>query len=114
MTMSAMAGCDRGHGLQLLTEVKGEYGGNVKQEIGEDGAVSGLNGWRRSFVTHFTGCQAYSDDHNTMYSGVSYWEGIQRALHFVDDQVLREYGFCHTDPLSSNVLSLLFDYSSTA
>ncbi|RRT64774.1 hypothetical protein B296_00005690 [Ensete ventricosum] len=31
--------------------------------------MSGPNGWRRSFMTHFTGCQHYSDNYNNMYSG---------------------------------------------
>ncbi|XP_065000643.1 probable glycosyltransferase 7 [Musa acuminata AAA Group] len=81
---------------------------------GEDGAVSGPNGWRRPFMTHFTGCQPCSGDHNKMYSGESCWEGMQRALHFADDQVLRDYGFRHADPLSGDVEPLPFDYPSAA
>ncbi|KAE8772028.1 alpha-6-galactosyltransferase [Hordeum vulgare] len=34
-------------------------------------AESGVNGWRRPFVTHFTGCQPCSDDRNRDYSGDS-------------------------------------------
>ncbi|KAE8795913.1 alpha-6-galactosyltransferase [Hordeum vulgare] len=32
---------------------------------------SGVNGWRRPFVTHFTGCQPCSGDRNRDYSGDS-------------------------------------------
>ncbi|RWV83372.1 hypothetical protein BHE74_00046939 [Ensete ventricosum] len=74
----------------------------------EDGVVSGPNGWRRPFVTHFMECQPYSNDHNIG------WEGMQRALHFADDQVLRNYGFRHAYPLSDDVLLLSFNYPSTA
>ncbi|KAH7660956.1 Glycosyltransferase 34 protein [Dioscorea alata] len=53
----------------------------------------GKEGWRRPFITHFTGCQPCSGDHNKMYSGKNCWEGMLRALNFADDQVLRNYGF---------------------
>ncbi|RWV96060.1 hypothetical protein GW17_00041261 [Ensete ventricosum] len=76
--------------------------------------MSRSNGWHRPFVTYFTGCQPCSGDHNMMYSGVSSWEGMQWALHFIDDQVLRNYGFCHADPLRSDFLPLPFDYPFTA
>ncbi|KAH7665421.1 Glycosyltransferase 34 protein [Dioscorea alata] len=55
----------------------------------------GRDGWRRPFITHFTGCQPCSGDHNKMYSGENCWEGMLKALHFADDQVLRNYGFKH-------------------
>ncbi|XP_039136963.1 galactomannan galactosyltransferase 1-like [Dioscorea cayenensis subsp. rotundata] len=55
----------------------------------------GKEGWRRPFITHFTGCQPCSGDHNKMYSGENCWEGMMRALNFADDQVLRNYGFRH-------------------
>ncbi|KAM0937725.1 putative xyloglucan 6-xylosyltransferase [Dioscorea sansibarensis] len=55
----------------------------------------GKEGWRRPFITHFTGCQPCSGDHNKMYSGENCWEGMMRALNFADDQVLKNYGFRH-------------------
>ncbi|KAL6961332.1 hypothetical protein U1Q18_052491 [Sarracenia purpurea var. burkii] len=67
--------------------------------------------WRRPFVTHFTGCQPCSGKHNQMYSGESCWDGMQRALNFADNQVLRNYGFVHPDLLdSSSVSPLPFDF----
>ncbi|KAL8476901.1 hypothetical protein ACS0TY_029268 [Phlomoides rotata] len=53
--------------------------------------------WRRPFVTHFTGCQPCSGDHNPAYKGDSCWVGMERALNFADNQVLRNYGFVHPD-----------------
>uniref|UniRef100_A0A5B7BQ47 Putative glycosyltransferase 7 n=1 Tax=Davidia involucrata TaxID=16924 RepID=A0A5B7BQ47_DAVIN len=74
-------------------------------------AGSGSGSWRRPFITHFTGCQPCSGDHNQMYAGESCWDGMQRALNFADNQVLRNYGFVHTDLLdSSSVSPLPFDF----
>lgn len=71
----------------------------------------GLGSWRRPFITHFTGCQPCSGDHNQMYSGESCWNGMVRALNFADNQVLRNYGFVHRDLLdSATVEALPFDY----
>ncbi|KAK6125347.1 hypothetical protein DH2020_040916 [Rehmannia glutinosa] len=52
---------------------------------------------RQPFVTHFTGCQPCSGDHNPAYEGNSCWVGMERALNFADNQVLRNYGFVHPD-----------------
>ncbi|XAR51379.1 Xyloglucan 6-xylosyltransferase [Bertholletia excelsa] len=57
----------------------------------------GKGSWRRPFVTHFTGCQPCSGDHNPTYKGDSCWVGMERALNFADNQVLRRYGFVHPD-----------------
>ncbi|THU62173.1 hypothetical protein C4D60_Mb01t02330 [Musa balbisiana] len=80
----------------------------------EEGAVSGPNGWHLPFMTHFTGCQPCNGAHNKMYTWKSCWEGMQRALHFADDQVLRDYGFRHSDLLSGDVHPLPFAGPSTA
>uniref|UniRef100_A0A0D9VKE7 Glycosyltransferase 7 n=1 Tax=Leersia perrieri TaxID=77586 RepID=A0A0D9VKE7_9ORYZ len=71
---------------------------------------SGVNGWRRPFVTHFTGCQPCSGHRNEHYSGRSCDEGIRAALNFADDQVLRAYGFRHADQLTDAVRPLPFDH----
>lgn len=63
--------------------------------------------WRRPFITHFTGCQPCSGKHNQMYSGESCWDGMQRALNFADNQVLRSFGFVHLDLLDSSTVSPL-------
>ncbi|CAL5019307.1 unnamed protein product [Urochloa decumbens] len=77
-------------------------------------AESGVNGWRRPFVTHFTGCQPCSGHRNEHYTGASCDEGMRRALNFADDQVLRAYGFRHAGPLSDDVQPLPFDYPAAA
>ncbi|KAL1565127.1 putative glycosyltransferase 7 [Salvia divinorum] len=33
--------------------------------------LKGKGGWRRPFITHFTGCQPCSGNHNRMYSGIT-------------------------------------------
>ncbi|KAL3641113.1 hypothetical protein CASFOL_016081 [Castilleja foliolosa] len=52
---------------------------------------------KRPFVTHFTGCQPCSGDNNLEYKGNSCTVGMERALNFADNQVLRNYGFVHPD-----------------
>ncbi|TKW41329.1 hypothetical protein SEVIR_1G307100v4 [Setaria viridis] len=76
-------------------------------------AEAGVRGWRRPFVTHFTGCQPCSGHRNEHYSGASCDEGMRRALNFADDQVLRAYGFRHAGPLSDDVQPLPFDYPAS-
>ncbi|KAL6842909.1 hypothetical protein ACP4OV_027222 [Aristida adscensionis] len=75
---------------------------------GPDGG--GQAGWRRPFVTHFTGCQPCGGRPNEAYSRRRCAEGIRRALAFADDQVLRAYGFRHAAPLSDTVRPLPFGY----
>ncbi|XP_057957809.1 putative glycosyltransferase 7 [Malania oleifera] len=75
------------------------------------GAGYGKGSWRRPFITHFTGCQPCSGDHNQMYSGESCWDGMRRALNFADNQVLRSFGFAHPDLLdSAKVSPVPFDF----
>ncbi|KAL4582126.1 hypothetical protein LXL04_006667 [Taraxacum kok-saghyz] len=45
--------------------------------------------WRRPFITHFTGCQPCSGQHNQMYSGQSCWDAMQKVLNFADNQLDR-------------------------
>ncbi|KAL6842935.1 hypothetical protein ACP4OV_027248 [Aristida adscensionis] len=75
---------------------------------GPDGG--GQAGWRRPFVTHFTGCQPCDGKGNPAYPWKSCHDGIRRALDFADDQVLRAYGFRHAAPLDDAVVPLPFDY----
>ncbi|KAL3526899.1 hypothetical protein ACH5RR_011555 [Cinchona calisaya] len=75
----------------------------------------GRGSWRRPFITHFTGCQPCSGDHNQMYSGQSCWDAMQIALNFADNQVLRKYGFVRPDLLdTSTVLPVPFDFPAPA
>ncbi|OEL19243.1 putative glycosyltransferase 6 [Dichanthelium oligosanthes] len=73
-------------------------------------AGGGQKGWRRPFVTHFTGCQPCGGAPDRKYTARRCAEGIRRALAFADDQVLRSYGFRHAAPLSDSVAPLPFDY----
>ncbi|KAF7851432.1 hypothetical protein BT93_L3939 [Corymbia citriodora subsp. variegata] len=66
---------------------------------------------KRPFVTHFTGCQPCSGDHNQMYSGESCWNGMVKALNFADNQVLRRYGYVRPDLMDTAVVKPIpFDY----
>lgn len=77
----------------------------------ERGRYAEKGGWRRPFVTHFTGCQPCSGDHNPAYKGDSCTVGMERALNFADNQVLRNYGFVHPDLGNASLLiPLPFDY----
>lgn len=89
-------------------KVSEQYGAFREAYLKEAG--NGRGSWRRPFITHFTGCQPCSGDHNAMYSGGSCWDGMQKALNFADNQVLRKYGFVHPNLLDSNVDALPFDY----
>ncbi|GLU13424.1 hypothetical protein SLE2022_300620 [Rubroshorea leprosula] len=74
-------------------------------------AGNGRGSWRRPFITHFTGCQPCSGDHNQIYDGKSCWGGMIKALNFADNQVLRKYGFVHPDLRNSaSVSEAPFDY----
>ncbi|CAK9141118.1 unnamed protein product [Ilex paraguariensis] len=90
-------------------EVESEsYGGLREQYIEEGGNNSS---WRRPFITHFTGCQPCSGRHNPSYGGDSCWIGIERALNFADNQVLRKFGFVHSELENSSAVSPLpFDF----
>lgn len=71
----------------------------------------GKGSWRRPFITHFTGCQPCSGDHNQMYSGGTCWDAMVKALNFADNQVLRNFGYVHPDLLdSATVTPLPFDF----
>ncbi|VFQ69170.1 unnamed protein product [Cuscuta campestris] len=71
----------------------------------------GKFGWRRPFITHFTGCQPCSGDHNQAYSGEVCGDSMHRALNFADNQVLRRYGFLHLDLRdTAAVVPVPFDY----
>ncbi|KAI3785148.1 hypothetical protein L1987_44261 [Smallanthus sonchifolius] len=68
-------------------------------------------GWRRPFMTHFTGCQPCSGTHNKLYSRQSCLDAMEKVLNFADNQVLRSYGFMHSSlGDSGSVLPLPFDY----
>lgn len=82
-------------------KVSGYYGELREQYLKE---------MRRPFVTHFTGCEPCTGDHNPQYTWEACWNGMQKALTFADNQVLRTFGFVHQDLNSSSVSSLPFDF----
>ncbi|KAE8693364.1 putative glycosyltransferase 7 [Hibiscus syriacus] len=95
----------RRHG-EKVSEQYGAFREGFLKEAG-----NGRGSWRRPFITHFTGCQPCSGDHNQMYAGESCWNGMVKALNFADNQVLRKYGFIHQDLQdSSTVTEVPFDY----
>ncbi|OVA03968.1 Galactosyl transferase [Macleaya cordata] len=67
----------------------------------------GYGSWRRPFITHFAGCQPCSGKHNSTYSDESCWKGMERALNFADNQVLRNFGLVRRDLLDSSPLEPL-------
>ncbi|CAL1409450.1 unnamed protein product [Linum trigynum] len=62
---------------------------------------------RRSLITHFTGCEPCSGEHNPMYSWEDCYEGMVKALNFGDNQVLWNYGFVRRDLMDSSLVSPL-------
>ncbi|XP_021837442.2 putative glycosyltransferase 7 [Spinacia oleracea] len=52
---------------------------------------------KRPFITHFTGCEPCSGKHNEMYSWESCFKGMNKALNFADNQVLKNFGYFHPD-----------------
>uniref|UniRef100_A0ACD5YKN6 Uncharacterized protein n=1 Tax=Avena sativa TaxID=4498 RepID=A0ACD5YKN6_AVESA len=101
----------RGHAVREHTERAAARNAALE---GAGLGQSGVHGWRRPFVTHFTGCQPCSGDRNRHYTGDTCNDGMRRALNFADDQVLRAYGFRHAGPLSDDVQPLPFDYPAAA
>ncbi|XP_065875935.1 glycosyltransferase 6-like [Euphorbia lathyris] len=90
-------------------KVSEQYGEFREPHLKEAGI--GKGGWRRPFITHFTGCQPCNGEHNPMYKGDSCLKGMIRALNFADNQILRNYGFVHPDLKDTNrVVETPFDY----
>lgn len=49
--------------------------------------------WKRPFITHFTGCEPCSGEHNEIYSWEECFDGMVKALNFADNQVLWNFGY---------------------
>ncbi|KAK9749593.1 hypothetical protein RND81_02G136800 [Saponaria officinalis] len=62
---------------------------------------------RRPFVTHFTGCEPCSGDHNPYYTYEQCHGGIVKALNFGDNQVLRSFGYTRRDFTKTSVVEPL-------
>ncbi|KAL9245851.1 hypothetical protein vseg_019453 [Gypsophila vaccaria] len=67
----------------------------------------GVGGWRRPFVTHFTGCEPCSGEPNAMYTSEACEGGMVRALNFADNQVLRNFGYTRRDLSNSSTVQVL-------
>nr|Q564G7.1 RecName: Full=Galactomannan galactosyltransferase 1 [Cyamopsis tetragonoloba]CAI79402.1 galactomannan galactosyltransferase [Cyamopsis tetragonoloba] len=65
---------------------------------------------RRPFITHFTGCQPCNGHHNPAYNANDCWNGMERALNFADNQILRTYGYHRQNLLDKSVSPLPFGY----
>ncbi|GAA0179344.1 transferase [Lithospermum erythrorhizon] len=91
---------------EAVTESYGGLWAEYLEKIGGERKDS----WRRPFITHFTGCQPCSGNHNPDYIGDSCWVGMEKALNFADNQVLRNFGFTHTHLENTSAISLPFDY----
>lgn len=89
--------------------------GAFREERFLKGEFGGRGSRRRAFVTHFTGCQPCSGDHNPSYDGDTCWNEMIRALNFADNQVMRVYGHVHSDLSKTSPLQPLpFDYPNEA
>ncbi|XP_043708970.1 galactomannan galactosyltransferase 1-like [Telopea speciosissima] len=98
-------------------EVVSEHYGETREAYlkREWARKGGKGSWkRRPFITHFAGCQPCSGDHNQKFSGKSCWQGMESALNFADNQVLRSFGFVHPHLQNSSVSPLPFDYPTEA
>lgn len=77
--------------------LKGEFGGRWSR--------------RRAFITHFTGCQPCSGNLNPIYDDDTCWNKMIRTLNFADNQVMRVYGYMHSDLGKTSPLQPVpFDY----
>lgn len=95
-----------------VSNLRRRHAEKVSEAYVEEAGGGGGAGVRRPFITHFTGCQPCSGDHPG-YTDEACWNGIERALNFADNQVLRNYGFVRPDLLNtSSLLPVQFDFPS--
>ncbi|KAE9597691.1 hypothetical protein Lal_00041561 [Lupinus albus] len=100
---------------ELEREVKGlrrRHAEKVSETYGtmREGYLNNIGQWRRPFITHFTGCQPCNGHHNPNYAAEDCWNGMERALNFADNQVLRKYGFVHNNLMDKAVSPIPYDY----
>ncbi|KAK1383187.1 Galactomannan galactosyltransferase 1 [Heracleum sosnowskyi] len=92
---------------ELATESYGE----LREKYLEQGGYGKKTG-RRPFITHFTGCSPCNGKHDPIYDGDSCRQGMEKALNFADNQVLRNFGFVRRD--LSNASSPVFPFDVPA
>uniref|UniRef100_A0A7N0ZS68 Uncharacterized protein n=1 Tax=Kalanchoe fedtschenkoi TaxID=63787 RepID=A0A7N0ZS68_KALFE len=91
------------------------YGARRAEMVKDAGLGYDFGGMSGPVIIHFTGCEPCTGNHNELYNGASCWDGMNRALTFADNQVLRNYGFVHPDlSNSASVSPLPFDYPAPA
>ncbi|KAH7846925.1 hypothetical protein Vadar_019803 [Vaccinium darrowii] len=91
-------------------KVSEHYAAVMREAFFNKGGDGG--GGKRPFVTHFMACKPCSGVH-WGYTDEACWNGMEKALNFADNQVLRNYGFVRPDLLNiSSLYSLPFGFSS--
>lgn len=96
-------------GMGQFQKVSQFYGTTREQHLKDRGYWK--DSFRRSVVTHFTGCEPSRGEYNPKYNWEAIWTGMQKALTFADNQVLSRFGFVHPDLLNPSVVSPLpFDF----
>ncbi|KAK1385543.1 Galactomannan galactosyltransferase 1 [Heracleum sosnowskyi] len=93
-------------------EVVTESYGELREKYLKDAGYGKETG-RRPFITHFTGCSPCSGNHNPIYAGDSCKDGMEKALNFADNQVLRSFGYVHHSLMSSSVMPWQSDVAGT-
>ncbi|KAH7848184.1 hypothetical protein Vadar_034754 [Vaccinium darrowii] len=91
-------------------KVSEHYAAATREAFASQGGDGG--GGKRPFVVHFTGCQPCSGEHPG-FTDEACWNGMEKALNFADNQVLRNYGFVRPNLLNtSSVCPLPFGSAS--
>ncbi|XP_027178708.1 glycosyltransferase 6-like [Coffea eugenioides] len=105
---------DAGKNLPLLRRRRAEVVSESVGEVWEKYLENNTAGeGKRPFITHFTGCQPCSGNHDPSYVGNTCWDAMERTLNYADNQVLRNLGFVHRDISHGSYVSpLAFDFPS--
>ncbi|KAH7833615.1 hypothetical protein Vadar_008087 [Vaccinium darrowii] len=100
-----------------VTELRRRHAEKVSEHyaaVMSEAFVNSGSDWKekRPFITHFTACKPCSGVH-WGYTDEACWNGMEKALNFADNQVLRNYGFVRPDLLNTSSLHPLpFGFSS--
>ncbi|KAE9449589.1 hypothetical protein C3L33_18505, partial [Rhododendron williamsianum] len=91
-------------------KVSEHYATLMRDAVANQGSDGG--GRKRPFITHFTACRHCSGLH-WGYTAEQCYGGMEKALNFADNQVLRNYGFVRLDLMNTSSLHPLpFGFSS--
>ncbi|KAI8534779.1 hypothetical protein RHMOL_Rhmol10G0123300 [Rhododendron molle] len=90
-------------------KVSEHYAAVMREAFVNESGYAG--GGKREFITHFTACRPCSGQWG--YTEEQCLNGMEKALNFADNQVLRNYGFVRPDLLNaSSLYALPFGVSS--